>query len=102
MMIQQQLPPPNPSFPPKKPFPQPLSLPQQLHKMIKRMIHVQQLPPPKPHPQPLVADKSPIRNSSNYLYIDSIFKGKKCVTHEKRKLPKYCFMHTLNNKRYQI
>ena len=31
------------------------------------MIHVQQLLPP-PKPQLFVADKSPIRNSSNYLY----------------------------------
>ncbi|MDE6760425.1 MAG: hypothetical protein K2J90_07015 [Lachnospiraceae bacterium] len=80
MMMQEQFPPPKPqpSFPPKKLLPQPLSFPQQLKRRMRMMIHVQQLPPPKPHPP--VADKSPIRKSSNYLYTDIICEGKKGVT----------------------
>lgn len=44
------------------------------------MIHVQQLFPPKPLPQPPVADKSPIRNSSNYLYTVILCRGGAGVT----------------------
>ena len=65
-MIQQQLlPPPHPS-PPKKPLPQ--SLPQLPQRRSKMMIQQQLLPPNPPPPQHPVADKSPIRNSSKYLY----------------------------------
>lgn len=43
------------------------------------MIHVQQLLFP-PKPQLFVADKSPIRNSSNYLYTDILCKFGEGVT----------------------
>jgi hypothetical protein len=76
--VQQLLPLPQ-SFPPKRLVP--LPHPPQAKRRIKMIIHVQQLLSPKRlelllHPQ-FVADKSPIRNSSNYLYTIYYAKGDK-------------------------